>query len=700
VAGEVVAEQEGGRKVMDEEYGLRRVSLTRIVPSRWQPREPAFDGERLWELARSIEEQGLINAIVVFPVQVADGSTTLTTGDDPEPWYELVAGERRVRAVLGMGWARMDREVSAKEAVEALAREGITGLPAEARELLEAAGSQIMARVEPAEDLGRLHRMAVVENIERESLGPMAEARALQGLVEEYGWSQRELARKLGKSQSYVAQRLSLLGLSQVAQEAVSTRVLSASHGRAIARVPEALQEAVTGWATAAVGRDDTPATTRQVQDVARQVAAFVDPERWVPDGERVYMPLERNRLALMKWAVERAELEGWSGEELLKLRDVGYGHTNWLRKKPVDLVGPGGGYEAALRALGLAASAIRTWEEFAEQTGRACGSCVFGKIEPVVGVRTHCPRWSAGTMEVCEGFIGADDPVVIPVGGYSLRRWFEELGITLEEGHGFQYVTASLEYVGGCRQAVLMAAEVVEMEASRKATAHLVEIREFMDWQDQRTAEELDHFQAHACRKCARYLEDQDPPCLFAVEPLKRYGDEVRAPEFGVLVVEDGRMLPRCEQFCYQECPVLARVAGMRFGDRKMVMEWLHVVGMIGYGRSATGLWGILRWLDYGWGTGKATDWEQLKRWVKREWEELGGDEVVARLLNVALSEGREVKRSRGDVVRLVNGVTGEVEEFGSVGFAKVASGEDLSSWKRWPEGWGKPWVEEDIGD
>ena len=609
--------------MMDDKYVLRRVSLTRIVPSRWQSRRTAFDGERLWELARSIEEQGLINAIVVFPVEDPSGFGKPQGSSDE--WYELVAGERRVRAVMGVDWARMDREVSAKEAVEVLARDGMAGLPAEARELLEGAGADILARVVPAEDLGRLHRMAVVENIERESLGPVEEARALQGLVEEYGWSQRELARHLGKSQSYVAQRLSLLGLSEVAQEAVSTRVLSASHGRAIARVPEALQPVVTKWATAEVGRDDSPATTRQVQNMAREVAAFVDPERWEPDGERVYMPLERNRLALMRWAVERADFDGWTGEQLLELRDVGYQHTNWLRKKPLNLVGNCEGYEAALRALGLPVSAIRTWEEFAGETGRSCERCLFGHDDLEMGSLVgHCPRWSGQTMETCERFIGPGDPVVIPVGGYNLRRLFEELGITMEEQAGNRYVTSSGEYVESCRKAMVLQAEEAEMAVSHRATAHLVEIQEFMGWQDQRAAEELGHFQAHVCRKCAMYCVDQEPPCLFAVEPLKSYGDQVRAPEFEVLVAEDGRMLPRCEQFRYQEVPALLRVAGMRFGDRERAVEWLHGLGIVGGGYGGRALHGVLRWLDYGRAVENANAWEPLKRWVKREWEEL----------------------------------------------------------------------------
>ena len=259
---------------------LRRVPLVRVVKSRWQPREAVFDAERLWELARSIEEQGLINAVVVFPVRIGVGEE-----EPAEEYFELVAGERRTRAMVGLAWGKLDG-ISGKEAVERLAAEGLGAVPAEVREQLAAAGAEIDARVEPAEDLARLHRMAVVENIERESLSPIEEARALAGLGEAFGWRQRELARRIGKSQSYVAQRLALLGLTEEAQAAVSARVLTATHARAIARVPAGLQAAVTGWALEAVAREDTPATTRQVQNAARELAAFVDPARWEPQGE------------------------------------------------------------------------------------------------------------------------------------------------------------------------------------------------------------------------------------------------------------------------------------------------------------------------------------------------------------------------------------------------------------------------------
>ena len=647
------------------EYGMRRVPLTRVVASRWQPRNAVFDEERLWELACSIREQGLINAIVVFPV-------TLAGEDEPE-----------------------------KAAVGKLAREGLTVLPAKARELLEAGRVEIEARVEPAEDLGRLHRMAVVENLERESLGPLEEARALEGLQDEYGWSQRELARRIGKSQSYVAQRLGLLGLTEEAREAVSTRVLSATHARAIARVPDELQPAVTTWATAAVGREDSPATTRQVQNVAREVANFVDPERWEPNGETVYRPVGRNRLALMRWAVLEANLED-CGERLLALRAEGYSNTNWLRKKPILLVQASYGMGEALEALGQKGSVNKVWKRFAGETRRTCARCVFhphcmaGMVETIDGLKGHCERWYEPDVETCEGFIGKDDPVVIPL-GIELRGWFEKLGIEIQR-EPFAHVTSVTGYVRGYNQAAAAKREQREAAAKERAREHVDRIQAFWDWQREQPTECLGHFQAHSCVKCVNYRPELEgegmAPCRFCVEALGTSWDEgkFRAPEFGVLVAQDGRMLPRCEQFAHRQVPVLA--GGARFGERKRVMEWLHgmVVGKTNYPRSV--LWGVLRWLDYGRPVvGKAQDVDRLKRWILREWEALGGSEVMATLLDVALSEARVRGAYRG-LLSLVNGMTGEVEEWAGVDFRYV-TGEFGARYRGrdWPEGWGRPW-------
>jgi len=683
---------------MSGEYGMRRVPLTRVVASRWQARNAVFDEERLWELACSIREQGLINAIVVFPVRLAE--------DDPDPWYELVAGERRTRAILGLAWAKMDKEVSEKAAVERLAREGLTAVPVKVRELLEAARSEIEARVELGEDLGRLHRIAVVENLERESLSALEEARALEGLQEEYGWSQRELARRIGKSQSYVAQRLSLLGLTAVAEEALSTRALNATHARAIARVPNELQPVVTRWATAAVGRDDSPATTRQVQNAARQVAKFVDPERWEPNGEKVYRPMERNYLALMKWAVIEADLKS-CGKGLLALRADGYNKTNWLAKKPLALVQLPYGLGEVLRVLGRRGGVGGTWEEFAGKMEWRCARCVFfpycrpGMVETIDGLHGHCERWNEPETKTCVGFIGAGDPVVIPL-RHELRGWFEKLRIEVEE-EPFAYVTDVGVYVGGYNQAAAAKRDQREAAAKQKAREHVERIQVFVDWQAEWPVEWMEHFQAHACVKCVNYrpeLEEEGmAPCRFCVEALGTSWskEQFAAPDFGVLVTQDGRMLPRCAQFTYRETPVLARVEGMRFGERRRAVEWLHGMVVMKNSYSNSVLWGVLRWLDYGRPVdNKTQDMDRLQRWILREWDALGGSEAVATLLDVALSEARVRGSYRDGVIRLVNGVTGEVEEWAGVDFRYVTGEYDRQYGRNWPEGWGQPWEKE----
>jgi len=587
-------------KMDARDNGVRRVPLTRIVRSRWQPRGLIFDEGPLWELARSIQEQGLINPIVVFEVE---------SPEDGQAVFELVAGERRTRAVLGLAWAKVDKEISAKGAVEKLALSGLGALPGEARDLLAAARAEILARVEVAEseeDLGRLHRIAVVENIERQGLTALEEARALKGLLDAQGWSQRELARAIGKSQGYVAQRLGLLDLAPAVQEAVSTRVITATHARAIGQVPAALQPAVTEYVTKAVQRDDSPVSTRQVQDVTRQLAKFMDPGRWRGAVENwTLTPAVRNRLLLMQWAVRAVDL-GKRGEKLLELRDVGYS-GNVLARAPLHVVRSY--WREALKALGLKDPG-KAWERFARETGRTCEACVFGERERVApcDMPAHCARWYEEELEACEHFIGPEDPVVIPV-RWDLARRLKEAGVEVVE-EPFEHVTRVSDYVVGYQQAVILQQKQQEQVEEARSRVYLEKIQAYLEWQLEQPDKDLAHFQARTCTKCVNYrsellVEGEMPPCRLAVEPLKaRYGNEPRAPEFGVLVAEDGRLLPCCEGFAYKEIPALAAVEGVQFGTaRERALGWLREIGSgRGYGtRTWNVLFGVLAWLDYG---------------------------------------------------------------------------------------------------
>lgn len=149
-------------EVMDEGAETNEISLDLIKPNPYQPRRD-FDDEKLKELAASIKEHGVLQAVVVSPDE--DGKS-----------YTLVAGERRCRA--------------AKQA-------GLKSIP---------------AIVKPV-DRKTMLEIALIENLQREDLNPVDEAMAYKRLMQEYNYTQEELARRLGRSRPSIANSVRLLGL-------------------------------------------------------------------------------------------------------------------------------------------------------------------------------------------------------------------------------------------------------------------------------------------------------------------------------------------------------------------------------------------------------------------------------------------------------------------------------------------------------
>jgi len=164
---------------------VRTVPIQQIVPNRMQPRK-IFDEEKIRDLSLSIKEQGIIQPLIV--VQAAQNR------------YELIAGERRLRA--------------AKLA-------GITEVPV------------IIKNV----DTEGMLELSIIENIQREDLNPIEEANALAELINQFDYTQEEIATSLGKSRTAVANSLRLLNLPKVIQDDVSANRLSAGHARALLAV-------------------------------------------------------------------------------------------------------------------------------------------------------------------------------------------------------------------------------------------------------------------------------------------------------------------------------------------------------------------------------------------------------------------------------------------------------------------------------
>ncbi len=175
-----------------EGTGLQTVPLSRIKPNPHQPRS-VMDEEKLAELAASIKEHGLIQPLIV--TQSGDG-------------YTLIAGERRWRA---------SQLAKLKEAPV----------------VIKEATPQAMLE------------LAIIENIQRADLNPLEEAYAYQQLMDEFDLTQEDVARRVGKGRSTVANLVRLLNLPQNIQQAVSDGRISGAHARALLPLPT--PEAQTG---------------------------------------------------------------------------------------------------------------------------------------------------------------------------------------------------------------------------------------------------------------------------------------------------------------------------------------------------------------------------------------------------------------------------------------------------------------------
>ena len=201
---------------------VRQVPVASIRPNRFQPRT-TFDKEKLAELAASIANHGIIQPLIVREL-------------DNEQ-YELVAGERRLRA------AKMAR-------------------------LLEV---PVVLRI--FDDV-QMHEIALIENLQREDLNPIEEAVAYRALMDQVKLTQDELAKRIGKSRSAIANTLRLLQLDDKLQTLVKQGKLSEGNARAILPLPKGEQMQV------AVQIVDLGLTVRQTEKlVQKMLREYTDPD-------------------------------------------------------------------------------------------------------------------------------------------------------------------------------------------------------------------------------------------------------------------------------------------------------------------------------------------------------------------------------------------------------------------------------------
>ena len=253
--------------------GSTEIPISRVRPNPRQPRQRMDEGE-LESLAASIREHGVLQPILV--TETLDG-------------YQLVAGERRFRA----------GQLAGLERIPAIVRQLAD------REQLE---------------------LALVENLQREDLGPMEEAHAFQSLVDDFGMSQDEVATRVGRARSTVANTLRLLDLDPRVQTAVAAGTISEGHARALGGLPTNQQARVLGTVA------EQGLSVRQTEELVRRLraprphTAGAEPRRSDPELERVEEELRRSLGTKVTLARSRRGgriiIEYYSDEELGQLYD------------------------------------------------------------------------------------------------------------------------------------------------------------------------------------------------------------------------------------------------------------------------------------------------------------------------------------------------------------------------------------------
>ncbi|MBO1004164.1 nucleoid occlusion protein [Pseudogracilibacillus auburnensis] len=164
-----------------------QLNVDQIIPNEYQPRTQ-FDNEKIKELAQTLQTHGMIQPIVV------------RVKNDEQ--YEVIAGERRLRAAKLLGWETI---------------------------------SAIIRNLNDTETAS----IALIENIQREELSVIEEAKAYAQLIKMHSLTQEALAQRLGKSQSTIANRIRLLMLPDVIQQALIVKEITERHARALMKLKD-----------------------------------------------------------------------------------------------------------------------------------------------------------------------------------------------------------------------------------------------------------------------------------------------------------------------------------------------------------------------------------------------------------------------------------------------------------------------------
>lgn len=202
---------------------LKEIDIDEITTAPHQPRQ-LFDPDKLAELAASIKEHGVIQPVVVRPLQSGG--------------YELIAGERRWRACKTLGYRKIPAVVKEYRDMEASA-------------------------------------VSLIENVQRENLNPLEEALAYHQLMDNYGLTQEEVSGRVGKSRSFVANMVRLLGLPNEIKDLLASGQLNAGHARALLAIQDGKKQVAAAGKIVRFNLN-----VRQAESMARSLAQKKDKQK------------------------------------------------------------------------------------------------------------------------------------------------------------------------------------------------------------------------------------------------------------------------------------------------------------------------------------------------------------------------------------------------------------------------------------
>ena len=236
---------------------IQDIELSKITPNKFQPRRQ-FSEESIKELAQTLDKEGLLQPIVVR---------------ENEYGYEIIAGERRFRAAQSLGWEKIPAIVNNMNDDQAAS-------------------------------------LALIENLQRENLNPIDEAEAYKNLMKLNNLTQTQLAKDMGKSQSYVASKLRLLILTPKVQSYLASGEISARHGRALVGLSERDQSRMVDEIL------DNNLNVKETEEIAKDVDGYfkkkdrVKPEKRTRVARRMPKDL-KVQINTIKQAVKLAKDSG-----------------------------------------------------------------------------------------------------------------------------------------------------------------------------------------------------------------------------------------------------------------------------------------------------------------------------------------------------------------------------------------------------